>query len=397
MIKAILFDLDNTLLKNPGLPFVQEYLRLGDEHFSRAWGYSGFPEIALGIMHAMNGKRTDPQETNAQLAIRMIAAAANRELNETAAELQKFYDETYASLQPYITPVERAGEIIATLRDAGYEIVIATNPIYPPAAICQRLRWGGLRVDLEQYSFVTHAENMHFAKPDLAYYAEILARVGAEPDEAIMVGDNPENDIRPAASLGIQTYQIVPEMRSDPDGNSGTLQDFCVTVMKGAWQKTLSTPSLDPKMIEPQLRGNVGALFGLLDSAKPHFWNQHPDPNEWSPLQIVCHLWESEDTVQQPRLQRILTDDNPFLVAPKEPFGPKKYHCVDAGIDYAKKFAAARQKTIHWLQTLDQDDWYRPARHSIFGPTTLLEMAHFTAQHDRLHLNQLCRTLGNCE
>jgi hypothetical protein len=26
-----------------------------------------------------------------------------------------------------------------------------------------------------------------------------------------------------------------------------------------------------------------------------------------------------------------------------------------------------------------------------------LEMAHFTAQHDRLHLNQICQTLGKCE
>ena len=397
MIKAILFDLDNTLLTNPGLPFVQGYLRLGDEHFSRAWGYDGFSQTALDILRAMNGSRPDPQETNAQLGTRVIATSEHRGLDETAVELQRFYSETYASLQPCVTPVAQAVEIIEASRNAGYGIIIATNPIYPSAAIRQRMSWGDLAADLEHYTFVSHAENMHFIKPDPAYYAEILARIGVEPDEAIMVGDDWENDIRPAATLGIHTYHISPEPDRSPNENSGSLQDFHVAIVSDTWQQTLLRHALDPKMIEPQLRGNIGALFGLLGSIKPHFWDQHPDPNEWSPLQIVCHLWESEDDVQRPRLERILTDDNPFLAATKKPLGPQKFYCAATGMDYARKLASARQKTIHWLRALDYEDWFRPARHSIFGPTTLLEMAHFTAQHDRLHLNQLCQTLGNCE
>ena len=65
--------------------------------------------------------------------------------------------------------------------------------------------------------------------------------------------------------------------------------------------------------------------------------------------------------------------------------------------DPAEIFAEERQQTVAFLNDLPPEAWTRPARHSIFGPTTLLEMANFTATHDRLHIQQICQTLGRCE
>jgi len=67
-------------------------------------------------------------------------------------------------------------------------------------------------------------------------------------------------------------------------------------------------------------------------------------------------------------------------------------HC-----DLAEDFAAERRITVDFLSGLSPEQWLRPARHSIFGPTTLLEMADFTARHDRMHLKQICQTLRRCE
>jgi hypothetical protein len=112
---------------------------------------------------------------------------------------------------------------------------------------------------------------------------------------------------------------------------------------------------------------------------------------------VVCHLAESEWKVQRPRLERIRAEDNPFIAAPKSPPGPREAGaCEEDGRAAAINFVHERLKTIAFLSELKADEWKRPARHSIFGPTTLLEMAHFTAQHDRLHINQLCQTLGHC-
>jgi len=35
-----------------------------------------------------------------------------------------------------------------------------------------------------------------------------------------------------------------------------------------------------------------------------------------------------------------------------------------------------------------QAEWDRPARHAIFGPTSLQELVGFMAEHDRLHVRQ---------
>ncbi|HML24865.1 MAG TPA: DinB family protein, partial [Aggregatilinea sp.] len=81
---------------------------------------------------------------------------------------------------------------------------------------------------------------------------------------------------------------------------------------------------------------------------------------------------------------------------PNPPPGPATRTCPPNGWPVALAFAAERQITLDFLAALPADAWDRPARHSIFGPTTLLEMANFTAQHDRLHLTQLCQTVQKC-
>ena len=112
-------------------------------------------------------------------------------------------------------------------------------------------------------------------------------------------------------------------------------------------------------------------------------------------MQTLCHLLETEQTVHRPRLQQIMAEENPFL-PPTTPPSPDTPPCSEDGPHIAQAFLTQRLETMTWLRTLQPAHWQRPARHSIFGLTTLLEMAQFTAQHDRLHISQICQTLGKC-
>jgi len=392
MIKAVLLDLDNTLLRNPDAAFAAQYLSLTDQYFEQRWQFPNISKIILKTIRAM-GTPHPPHKTNAEVAIEIIAHAIELPFEEVRQAFDDFYQSVYPQLQ---SCVELFGEIVTDLvhhlREQGYALVIATNPIYPAEAVRQRLNWAGVPDDFKFYALVTHAENMHFAKPDPAYYAEIVARVGVEPDEAIMIGDSLKNDIEPARCAGLHTYTI------DTTHPETSLKTFYTRYASKEKLDSLPTNLLVPAMIEPELRGNIGALFGTLSGVQSHYWNQHPDPNEWSPIQILCHLLESEKQVQRPRLERILAENNPFLVSPPPPAGPNEaLPCNPDGMQVAMQFTDSRIQTIQWLQNLQPTDWKRPARHSIFGPTNLLEMAHFTAQHDRLHINQLCQTIGKCE
>lgn len=392
MIKAILLDLDNTLIHNPDLDFARAFLGIADPFFEKALGIKDFHKPFRAAINAMKASDANPTHLNQQRVVDYLQQASGKDPQAINQAIADFYEHAFPQLEACIRPVEGAAALIEWLQSRGYTIIIATNPLYSARALEWRLRWAELNDNLDHYAFVTHAENMHTAKPHAAYYAEILARVGIEPDEAVMIGDGQKNDISPAQMLGMHTFHIT----ANADENAGTFQDFIARVHEG-WLDEYHPLNLQPAMIEPQYRGNISALYGMTATIKDHYWHQHPDPDEWSPIQIVCHLYDSENTVQRPRLQTILTKDNPFLAAPKEPPGPATFDCQTDGPTYMHKFAEARQETLAFLNQLPVEAWQRPARHSIFGPTTLLEMAHFTAQHDRLHLNQLCQTLGRCE
>lgn len=383
MIKAVLFDLDNTLLRNPTPEFVTAYVEGVSRFFTACGSIEPTETLRQSVQIMMNGPRRVWQ-SNLELYWELLHPIWSGTPEELTDAFDVFYRDDYAALKSNTSPAPMAGEVIDRVRGAGYKIIIATNPVYPAEAIRQRLAWAGLPRDLGYYSFVTTADNMHFAKPDPAYYAEILARAGLEPDEAVMVGDEPRYDVAASKTIGMHAYNLTWE-------TLGELLEILPTL------PTLHPNPITQEAIIPQWRGNLGALFGTISDMPVHFWDQHPFENEWSPLEIICHLRDYEPAVQRARLIHILNEDNPFIVQPPFPPPSQMTDCEDDGLTVAHSFLEERLKTIAFVEGLTREEWQRPAQHSVFGPTTLLEMAYFTAQHDRLHLRQLCQTIGGCE
>lgn len=384
MIKAVLFDLDNTLLHNPTPQFVSGYISGISRFFAAAGGVEPAETLRQSVQTMMHGPRRIWQ-SNLELYWELLHPIWSGTPEALRAAFEDFYLNEYLELKSNTAPAPKAGEVIDRVRGEGYKIIIATNPVYPEEAILRRLAWADLPGDHAYYEFVTTADNMHFAKPDPAYYAEILARVGLEPDEAVMVGDEPLYDCEAARSIGIHAYNLNWERLGDLLDELPRFRD-------------LHPNPIEPRAIVPQWRGNLGALFGTISDMPEHFWHQHPFEGEWSPLEIVCHLRDHEPAVQRARLERILEEDNPFIPQSPQPERPGEMdNCASDGPTVTHCFLVERLKSIEFVEALKPEDWHRPARHSVFGPTTMLEMAYFTAQHDRLHLRQLCQTIGGCE
>jgi HAD superfamily hydrolase (TIGR01549 family) len=160
------------------------------------------------------------------------------------AYFETFYREEFPVMADVAQRRETAVSLVQFVQQQGVQVVIATNPMFPRAAVVERLRWAGLPAAEFAFDLITTYENMHTTKPHLAYYQEILREIGAAASEVLMVGDDWENDIRPAAALGCFTYWLPMNGETAPPANDvatgyGSLEDLFQRVTNG-WLTALA-------------------------------------------------------------------------------------------------------------------------------------------------------------
>jgi HAD superfamily hydrolase (TIGR01662 family) len=234
MIRAVLLDLDDTLLDNDMERFLPPYFVALSRRVAPFVESDKFVKTLLTSTRVMMHNQ-DPTVTNEQVFEADFFPRLGLAVSELRPTIASFYEEDFAALKRYTAQRPQARPLIQFLLDQGYDVVIATNPMFPRRAIEHRLEWAGV-LDFP-LKLVTTLENSHFCKPNPQYYAEVLDKLECGPHEAIMVGDDFGNDIEPASRVGLHTYWIVSggvDSVSDYWGPRGTLADFCVWAQEGA-------------------------------------------------------------------------------------------------------------------------------------------------------------------
>ena len=136
------------------------------------------------------------------------------------------------------------------------------------------------------------------------------------------------------------------------------------------------------------------SIASLLDEAPASAWTSRPAPAEWALTEVLCHLRDTEREVNQPRLQRLLNETEPFISSRNtDAWAEERGYLKEDGRTVFQEFLTARLSTLETLKGLSDADWARKARHSIFGPTTLLELVGFMATHDRIHIQQIWKLI----
>ncbi len=225
-IRAVLFDLDDTLLVNDMNRFVREYFGLLTPMMAHLVTPERFTSALFHATRAMmeNG---NPAVTNRQAFIDHFFPMVERSPQEMMHLFDDFYAGPYGNLQSLTRPAPAARTAVRTALDAGCDVVIATNPIFPETAIRQRMDWAGIS-DFP-FKLVTSYEVMHSAKPNPLYYSEILELIGRRPEECVMVGDDWGNDIEPAMKARLRVFWVhaAPDSAHAPDSPArGALADF---------------------------------------------------------------------------------------------------------------------------------------------------------------------------
>jgi FMN phosphatase YigB (HAD superfamily) len=207
MLQAVLFDLDDTLLGNDMDTFIPSYFGLLSKYAEQTMPRDDFLRELMICSRAMV-ESTDTSISNRDVFWNAFQQRTGLNADQTEAFLDIFYRDHFPKLAHVASPQPAARDIVGGCFARGLQVVIATNPMFPRRAVEHRLDWAGLPVTEFPFALVTTYENMHATKPHTAYYQEILDHLGVPAEKALMVGDDWENDIEPAARLGCLTYWI---------------------------------------------------------------------------------------------------------------------------------------------------------------------------------------------
>jgi FMN phosphatase YigB (HAD superfamily) len=226
MLKAVLFDLDGTLLPLDLDQFMQEYFKLlsGDfEHLYEPKAFQGYIWEATKAMY----KDTRADVTNERVFMEAFIPMVKHTEDQLMPMFNNFYTNKFNELQQCTTSNPLARKAVEAVIEQGYPVVLATNPLFPAIATQTRMRWAG--IDDLPWEFVTTYENSHYCKPNLAYYEEVLKKLKVDPTEALLVGNDTLEDLV-ASKLGIKTFLVTDwlverESPYKPDA-TGTMEEF---------------------------------------------------------------------------------------------------------------------------------------------------------------------------
>ncbi|NJL56303.1 HAD family hydrolase [bacterium] len=130
MIKAVLLDLDNTLIHNPEQAFARALMDAVETFFHQQYHITGVAQALSAGVKAQQHMRP-PRQTNEALMQAIIARQVPLSAAQIAEAFTAFYVEVYPRLRDCVQPIAIAPELVNHLIAQGYAVVIATNPLYP--------------------------------------------------------------------------------------------------------------------------------------------------------------------------------------------------------------------------------------------------------------------------
>jgi FMN phosphatase YigB (HAD superfamily) len=202
MFKAVLIDLDNTMLLFDEPAFHKRFMAALGAHFAHLAKPEEVRRRTIAAVRAL--RSNNPRRDNRTLFVETFSTDLPCSPPEVWAQFESFYQGPYADLRPPVDTPHNLHPVLAQLRAMGLIVAVATNPIYPLSAVETRMRWAGL--EAETFDLVTHLENMCFVKPQTGYYRQICDLIATPPEACLMAGNDPVNDMA-AAHTGMHTFR----------------------------------------------------------------------------------------------------------------------------------------------------------------------------------------------
>jgi hypothetical protein len=146
---------------------------------------------------------------------------------------------------------------------------------------------------------------------------------------------------------------------------------------------------MDFYALHRELADSTEMIRALVSGISPEQSRVRPDPDSWSVLEVICHLYDEEREDFREHLDFILHRQHEewHVIDPESWVGERRYNEQDF-LAMQEKFFAERRQSLEWLEGLSGADW-DIAYTSEYGSMSAGEMLACWVAHDNLHIRQL--------
>ena len=226
-LRAVLFDIGDTLWHSEGAPPAEEFRRLAAERAGEALRELGLSHADPSLVSRVAWNALEAAMEEARLTDLVepdygeVTQKAMRELGLELSRDQAAYllESTYISgIEGGKAPYDDAAAVLGELRRRGFLLAVVTNRAFGGERFRADLRDAGLDIgwDAEAVSV-----EVGFLKPHPALFEHALDQCGVRAQDALMVGNSLAEDIAGAQKLGM----LAAWRNSAPDAE-GVTPDF---------------------------------------------------------------------------------------------------------------------------------------------------------------------------
>lgn len=187
--RGLILDLDDTLY--PRERFVQSALSAVARHVEATFSVPAHAALTTMRLAVADGRQ----------AVAFQALCRQHGLREDAIPGMLGVFRTHT---PDLTLAQDVAAALATLRRAGWRMVILTNGL--PDVQARKVAALDVRQLVDDVVFAE--EQVEGGKPDRSAFHAALSRLGVTPDRGICVGDDPLRDVAGARALGLRTIRV---------------------------------------------------------------------------------------------------------------------------------------------------------------------------------------------
>jgi len=203
-IKAVLFDLDGTLLPMDQKDFMNLYFKSLSAKLV-PHGYEPKKLIDSVWAGTVAMVKNSGNKTNEEAFWDYFSTVYEQDVKKDIPIFDDFYRNEFIEVKKGCGYNPLAAKSIAEIKNMGFRVALATNPLFPAIATENRIHWAGLSPD--DFECYTTYENSHYCKPNPKYYEEVIARMGLQPEECVMVGNDVTEDMV-AEPIGMKVFLL---------------------------------------------------------------------------------------------------------------------------------------------------------------------------------------------